>query len=188
MRLPNSKPMAAFADHRSYVYHGREVDRQVHLGQDLASLKGAEVPAANNGVVVFTGPLGIYGQSVILDHGRGLFSLYSHLSKINVAKGQKLNKGEMLGNTGATGMAGGDHLHFSIMIQGKFVNPLEWWDPHWIKDQVNRQLASAAPAKPAPAAAPAKPAPAAAPARPAAAKTKAAEPKVKEKTPKKKSN
>ena len=62
MRLPNSKPMAAFADHRSYLYQGREIDKQVHLGQDLASLEKAEVPAANNGVVVFTGPLGIYGQ------------------------------------------------------------------------------------------------------------------------------
>jgi murein DD-endopeptidase MepM/ murein hydrolase activator NlpD len=146
MRLPNSKPMAAFADHRSYLYKGREVDKQVHLGQDLASLEHAEVPAANNGVVVFTGPLGIYGQSVILDHGWGLFSLYSHLSQIKVEKGQKVNKGGILGNTGATGMAGGDHLHFSVLVQGKFVNPLEWWDPHWIKDQVNRQLATLVPA------------------------------------------
>ena len=85
-------------------------------------------------------------NSVILDHGWGLFSLYSHLSQIKVEKGQKVNKGAILGNTGATGMAGGDHLHFSIMVQGKFVNPLEWWDPHWIKDQVNRQLATVVPA------------------------------------------
>ena len=146
LRQPNSKPMAAFADHRSYMYKGREVDKQVHLGQDLASLEHAEVPAGNNGIVVFTGPLGIYGNSVILDHGWGLFSLYSHLSQIKVEKGQKVTKGAILGNTGATGMAGGDHLHFSIMVQGRFVNPLEWWDPHWIKDQVNRQLAAAVPA------------------------------------------
>ena len=172
MRLPNSKPMAAFADHRTYLYQGREIDKQVHLGQDLASLKKAEVPAANNGLVVFTGPLGIYGKSVILDHGWGLFSLYSHLSEIKVEKGQKLNKGDILGRTGATGMAGGDHLHFSIMVQGKFVDPLEWFDPHWIKDQVNRQLASVAPA--------------AAQTKPAATKTKAAAPKPKVKAPKKK--
>jgi murein DD-endopeptidase MepM/ murein hydrolase activator NlpD len=171
MRLPNSKPMATFADHRSYIYKGREIDKQVHLGQDLASLEKAEVPAANNGIVVFTGPLGIYGRSVIIDHGWGLFSLYSHLSEIKVEKDQKVNKGSILGNTGSTGMAGGDHLHFSIMVQGKFVNPLEWWDPHWIKDQVNRQLASVAPA--------------AATAKPAAVKTKAAGPKKKGKAPKK---
>lgn len=175
MRLPNSKPMAAFADHRSYMYKGREIDKQVHLGQDLASLENAEVPAANNGLVAFTGPLGIYGQSVILDHGWGLFSLYSHLSQIKAEKGQKVKKGDILGHTGDTGMAGGDHLHFSIMVQGKFVNPLEWWDPHWIKDQVNRQLASVLPT-----AVPPKPAPAATPDKPAAApKTKAAGPKPK---------
>ncbi|HAY20998.1 MAG TPA: hypothetical protein DCY27_02290 [Desulfobacterales bacterium] len=128
------------------MYQGREIDRQVHLGQDLASLEKALIPAANHGLVIFTGPLGIYGQSVVLDHGWGLCSLYSHLSEIRVEKGQRVNKGEVLGRTGATGMAGGDHLHFSVMIQGKFVNPLEWWDLHWIKDQVERQLAGIEPA------------------------------------------
>jgi murein DD-endopeptidase MepM/ murein hydrolase activator NlpD len=184
MRLPNSKPMAAFADHRSYMYKGKEVDKQVHLGQDLASLEHAEVPAANNGVVAFTGPLGIYGNSVMLDHGWGLFTLYSHLSQIRVEKGQQVNKGAILGNTGSTGMAGGDHLHFSVLVQGKFVNPLEWWDPHWIKDQVNRQLAIVIPA-----AATTKPA-AAAKARPAAATTKPTEaaPKAKVKHGKKKNS
>ncbi|MGQ9921248.1 MAG: M23 family metallopeptidase [Desulfobacca sp.] len=140
-RLPNSKPMASFADHRTYKYQGREIDRQVHLGQDLASLERAEVPAGNTGIVVFTGPLGIYGQSVIIDHGLGVFSLYSHLSEIGVEKGQKLQKGDILGRTGATGMAGGDHLHFAVMIHGHPVNPLEWWDAHWLKDQVYRQFA-----------------------------------------------
>ncbi len=150
-RLPNSKPMAGFADQRTYKYRGREVDKQVHLGQDLASLERAEVPAGNTGIVVSTGPLGIYGQSVILDHGLGLFSLYSHLSEIKVEKNQKVQKGDILGRTGATGMAGGDHLHFAVMIHGHPVNPVEWWDPHWLKDQVYRQLAivglPAAPAK-----------------------------------------
>ncbi len=152
LRLPNSKPMAAFADHRTYKYHGREIDKQVHLGQDLASLERAEVPAGNTGIVVFTGALGIYGQSVILDHGLGLFSLYSHLSEIKVERQQQVKRGDILGRTGASGMAGGDHLHFAIIIQGHFVNPLEWWDPHWLKDQIYRQFAVAgltvAPLKP----------------------------------------
>lgn len=140
LRLPNSKPMARFADHRIYLYQGREVDRQVHLGQDLASLERSPVPAANHGLVVFAGPLGIYGQTVILDHGQGIFSMYSHLSEMNVEKGRKVAKGEVLGRTGTTGLAGGDHLHFSMIVQGDFVNPIEWWDPHWLKDQVYRQL------------------------------------------------
>jgi murein DD-endopeptidase MepM/ murein hydrolase activator NlpD len=148
IRLPNSKPMARFADHRTYLFKGKEIDQQVHLGQDMASLKMAAVPAGNNGIVVFTGPLGIYGNTVFLDHGWGLFSMYSHLSQISVEKGQKVLKGAVLGRTGTTGMAGGDHLHFGMMIQGKFINPLEWLDPHWIKDQVNRQLTLTAAAVP----------------------------------------
>lgn len=149
LRLPNSKPMAGFADHRSYSYQGREIDRQVHLGQDLASLERAQVPVGNAGLVVFTGPMGIYGKAVIVDHGLGLFSLYSHLSEISVEKGQNVARGAILGRTGATGMAGGDHLHFAIMVHGKFVNPVEWWDAHWIKDQVHRQLAPVSAAGPA---------------------------------------
>lgn len=141
LRLPNSKPMAGFADHRTYMHNGREIDKQVHLGQDLASIERAEVPAGNTGVVVFTGPLGIYGNSVMIDHGLGLFSLYSHLSEIKVDKNQTVKRGEVIGRTGASGMAGGDHLHFAIMVHGHFVNPVEWWDPHWLKDQVNRQFA-----------------------------------------------
>ena len=140
-RLPNSKPMAGFADHRTYKHQGREIDQQVHMGQDLASLERAPVPAGNTGVVAFTGSLGIYGQSVIIDHGLGLFSLYSHLSEIKVEKNQQVRKGDTIGHTGSTGMAGGDHLHFAIMVQGHFVNPVEWWDSHWLKDQVYRQFA-----------------------------------------------
>ena len=75
LRLPNSAPLSGFADRRTYVYGGREIDHQTHLGFDLASLRGAPVPAANGGRVVFAGPLGIYGNTVILDHGLGLFSL-----------------------------------------------------------------------------------------------------------------
>lgn len=143
VRLPRSKPMASFADHRTYKYQGREIDKQVHLGQDLASLERAEVPAGNGGLVIFTGNLGIYGNTIVLDHGLGIFSLYSHLSEIKVSKNQKVQKGDILGHTGATGMAGGDHLHFAVAIHGHFVNPVEWWDAHWLKDQVYRQFALA---------------------------------------------
>lgn len=140
LRLPNSKPMAGFADHRTYYYQGQKIDHQIHLGQDLASLQQAEVPAANHGVVVLAEPLGIYGQTVILDHGWGLFSMYSHLSRMQVQSGQQVKRGEVIGRTGATGLAGGDHLHFSVIVQGQFVNPVEWWDAHWIKDNIERQL------------------------------------------------
>ncbi|MGZ5454346.1 MAG: M23 family metallopeptidase, partial [Candidatus Aminicenantales bacterium] len=93
-------------------------------------------PAANAGRVVFAGPLGIYGLTVVLDHGLGLFSMYCHLSQIDVALSQGVTRGETLGLSGSTGLAGGDHLHFTVLIHGTFVNPVEWWDAHWIRDNV----------------------------------------------------
>ena len=140
LRLPNSKPMASFAQDRTYYYNGKEVDRQIHLGVDLASLAQSRVPAGNSGIVVFAGPLGIYGNTVVIDHGCGLFSMYSHLSKIEVEVKKEVKRGDSLGRTGATGMAGGDHLHYAMMVQGVFVDPLEWWDPHWIRDNVDLKM------------------------------------------------
>lgn len=140
LRLPNSKPMASFAQDRTYFYNGQEVDRQIHLGVDLASLAQSPVPAANTGIVIFAGPLGIYGNTVLIDHGCGLFSMYSHLSQIKTEVKKEVQKGDIIGNTGSTGLAGGDHLHFSVLIHGMFVNPIEWWDAHWIKDNIEKKI------------------------------------------------
>ena len=136
----NGQTMARFADHRFYHYRGQRVDDKFHLGVDLASLTNAPVLASNRGTVVYADRLGIYGLAVVLDHGQGLASVYGHLSKIEVTLGQAVKKGETLGLTGDTGLAGGDHLHFSVMLQGIFVNPIEWWDPHWITDNVTKKL------------------------------------------------
>lgn len=135
-RLPNSANRAGFADHRKYVYKGKTIDNQYHLGTDLASLKNAPIPAANHGKVVHADAIGIYGRTIIIDHGFGLFSLYSHLNSIDVSVGQSVSKGDIIGNTGSTGLAGGDHLHFSILVQHTFVNPIEWWDSHWVQDNI----------------------------------------------------
>jgi hypothetical protein len=137
------KPMARYGDRRTYLYQGKTVDQQTHLGEDLASLVNSPVHASNNGVVVYAEPLGIYGNTVILDHGLGVYSSYSHLSKIDVKVGDRLEKGAMLGHTGTTGLAAGDHLHFAVNLQGEFVDPLEWWDAHWLKDQVEGVWAQA---------------------------------------------
>ena len=140
LRLPKSAPRAGFADQRTYTYNGKEIDRQIHLGADLASTKRAPVPAANGGVVMFADQLGIYGRTVFIDHGFGLFSMYAHLNQIMVKKGQSISKGEILGKTGTTGLAGGDHLHFGILIQDTFVNPIEWWDATWIKHNISSKI------------------------------------------------
>jgi hypothetical protein len=141
IRLQNAATMSRYADHRSYYYNGQKVDEQTHLGVDLASLAHSPIQAANHGKVVFAERLGIYGLTVVLDHGQGLASLYGHLSRINVSVGQEVKKGETIGLTGRTGLAGGDHLHFSIMVSGVFVNPIEWWDGHWINDNITIKLA-----------------------------------------------
>ncbi|MCK4425419.1 MAG: M23 family metallopeptidase, partial [Deltaproteobacteria bacterium] len=130
--LPNSAFKAGFGDKRQYFYKGKEIGRSYHMGSDLASISHAPVPAGNAGLVVFAGYLGIYGNTVILDHGLGLFSMYSHLSEIQVSAGDKVERGDTIGATGMTGLAGGDHLHFGMMVHGVFVNPLEWWDQKWI--------------------------------------------------------
>ena len=140
LRLANSKRMAGFADHRTYLYQGKKIDEQTHLGIDLAAYSRDKVTAANHGKVVFTDSLGIYGQTVIIDHGFGLFSMYSHLSRIDVQPDQIVAKNEPIGLTGNTGMAGGDHLHFGMLVHDTFVNPVEWWDASWIKNNITSKI------------------------------------------------
>jgi murein DD-endopeptidase MepM/ murein hydrolase activator NlpD len=139
----NTAVESAFADQRTYVYKGKEVDRQVHLGFDLASFMGTPIVAANRGKVLYADELGIYGNCVILDHGMGVQSLYAHLSSIGVKVGDTVEKAQELGRSGMTGLAGGDHLHFTMLVSGHMVNPVEWWDPHWIEDRILRKLKQA---------------------------------------------
>src|SRR5687768_730340 len=141
--MGNAQVESRFADRRTYFFDDKEIDRQVHLGFDLASLQRAPVLASNAGVVVFAEFLGIYGNCVIIDHGLGVQTLYAHLSTMNVKKGETVEKGREIGRTGATGLAGGDHLHFTILLQGTPVNPVEWWDQHWMDDRVFRKIKEA---------------------------------------------
>jgi hypothetical protein len=140
-QLANSQVEAHFADVRSYVYKGKKVDRQVHLGYDLAVTAHVPVLAANDGRVVWASDLGIYGNCVVLDHGYGLQSIYGHLSRIDVKVGDLVKKGQAMGHSGSTGLAGGDHLHFSMQVDGMQVNPVEWFDAHWIHDRILSKLA-----------------------------------------------
>src|SRR5438552_12660602 len=143
VQLGNSQVEASFADHRTYFYKGKEVDQQTHLGFDLAVTSNVAVIAANDGTVLNASWLGIYGNCVVLDHGMGVQSLYGHLSSFDVKVGDAVAKGQPLGRSGMTGLAGGDHLHFTMLVGGRAVNPVEWWDPHWIEDRVDRKLSEA---------------------------------------------
>lgn len=139
-QLANTAVQSGFADHRTYVHGGNEIDQQVHLGFDLASTANAPVRTANAGTVVFADYLGIYGNCVVVDHGMGLQSLYAHLSSLRVARGESVTVDQVLGQSGQTGLAGGDHLHFAMLLGGRPVTPVEWWDPHWIEDRIHRKL------------------------------------------------
>lgn len=140
---PNTKVFANYPEERTYLVDGRTVDTQWHLGIDLASNRQSPVQASNAGRVVFTGPNGIYGNMVVLDHGLELFTVYAHLSEIAVKVGQTVSQGESLGRSGETGLAGGDHLHFAVVIHGVYTHPLEWWDDHWLRDRVAKPLTDA---------------------------------------------
>jgi murein DD-endopeptidase MepM/ murein hydrolase activator NlpD len=140
VQLSNSKVEAAFADRRTYLYKGERVDRQDHVGFDLSVVQQTPIEAANDGKVIYADYFGIYGNAVMIDHGAGLISLYGHLSSVGVKPGQMVKKKDIVGKSGATGMAGGDHLHFGLFLRGVPVNPTEWWDEKWINDHVLGRL------------------------------------------------
>lgn len=139
-QLANTQVEALFADIRSYMHEGRKVDEQAHLGFDLSKVARAPVLAANHGRVVFAGELGIYGKCVVIDHGYALQSIYAHLSEVSVSAGQQVRRRDPIGRSGETGLAGGDHLHFSMQIDGVQTNPLEWWDAKWIEEKISARL------------------------------------------------
>lgn len=166
-QLRNSKVTSQFAEKRSYFVEGKQISQATHYGFDLATTLNSPVTASNSGRVVFADDLGIYGGCVIVDHGFDLFTLYGHLSRIDVKPGDDVKKGQPIGLSGSTGLAGGDHLHFATLLGGVYVDPVEWWDPKWIREKVDALLAPA-PAAPAVAAEPGGPAAVSAPPAPAA--------------------
>jgi len=139
-QMTNSAVEAGFADARTYTYEGEAIDNQTHLGFDLASLRQAPIEAANRGTIVYADYLGIYGNCVIVDHGLGVQSLYAHLSGIDVQVGQTVEKNAVLGRSGQTGLAGGDHLHFTMLVNGEQVTPVDWWSAQWVEDRILRKL------------------------------------------------
>jgi murein DD-endopeptidase MepM/ murein hydrolase activator NlpD len=140
IRQPHSQAESNFADVRNYIYHGKKIDQQVHLGYDLAVTQHVGVQASNDGKVVYAAPLGIYGNCIVVDHGYGLQTIYGHLSRIDVHVGDMVKQGQVMGLSGMTGMAGGDHIHFAMQLDGVQIDPKEWWDPHWIKDHIAKRV------------------------------------------------
>ena len=141
--LKDAAVVAHFGDHRKYYYHGDFISQAYHLGLDMASHAMAPIKTKNSGTVVFAGDNGLYGNNLIISHGLGLYTLYGHCSSFEVAKGDRVEPGEKIANTGKTGYAMGDHLHFGVLVQGIEVRPQEWMDKEWIKLNINDIIKSA---------------------------------------------
>jgi murein DD-endopeptidase MepM/ murein hydrolase activator NlpD len=97
--------------------------RSPHSGLDIAAASGVEITATAAGTVLATGDYFFNGNTVLLDHGQGLISMYCHMSKISVEVGDKLNQGETLGEVGMTGRVTGPHLHWSVSLNNTRVDP-----------------------------------------------------------------
>lgn len=143
LQLPGSAVMAYFGDYRTFTYNGKQLTHEYHMGVDFASIAHAKVPAANSGFVVYTGRIGVYGNCILIDHGFGIFSLYGHLQDFLVKKGDFVQKGQIIAHTGSTGLAEGDHLHFGMLVDGYYVNPIEWLDASWIINNIERKISDA---------------------------------------------
>lgn len=135
--LPRAAVKANFGDFRTYVDGNKQkIDEQTHMGLDLASVAHAEVPASQDGRVVWVDYLGIHGNMILIEHGLGLMTQYSHLSEYSVKVGDVVKAGQIIGRTGTSGLAGGDHLHFGVLVGGIPVQPLEWLDASWVKNNI----------------------------------------------------
>jgi len=139
-RMTNAATFAQFGERRHYYYNDQKIDEAWHLGMDWASTKRADVIVTNPGKVIFKDYLGIYGDTIIVDHGLGVASLYAHTSSQNVEVNDEVKTGDKIANTGSTGAVFGDHLHFGMLVQGIEVNPNEWLDYEWIKVNLTKTI------------------------------------------------
>jgi murein DD-endopeptidase MepM/ murein hydrolase activator NlpD len=104
-------------------------ESEFHRGLDISAQRGTPVRAPASGVVAFAGNGGEYGNTVILDHGRDLRSLYGHLQEIKVKNGERIERGDVIALTGNTGRTSGPHLHYEIQVHGQAVDPRQFlWD------------------------------------------------------------
>ncbi len=137
--LKNAAKVASYGDHRHYYYGDKsnEVSESYHVGLDMASTKMAQILSSNDGQVVFADYNGIYGNMPMIDHGMGLYTLYGHCSNILLQDGDDVAGGSPIAQTGLSGLALGDHLHFGVLVQGIEVRPEEWMDKKWIRDNID---------------------------------------------------
>ena len=120
---PIDAPMTSPYGYRVHPVYGT---RRLHAGIDLGAPRGTPIAASNDGAVIFAGVQGGYGNTVIVDHGGGITTLYAHLSSFGSALGDTVSRGDIVGYVGATGTATGNHLHFEVRVNGGPVNPVNY--------------------------------------------------------------
>ena len=140
--LAKGAAVASFADHRIFFMDERQVSESWHMGLDLASVANADIKESNYGKVVFAQENGIFGLNLGIYYGFGLYGIYGHCSATQLSVGSDVKPGDTLAQTGTSGFAFGDHLHFGMVVQGVDVRPEEWMDSKWIKDNVSDVLES----------------------------------------------
>jgi len=131
---------SGFADQRRYLYSNGSADASIHGGLDLGGAAGTPVLACAPGRVVFAQPRIVTGNTVVLEHLPGLFSIYMHLSSIDTTEGSVLGAGDLVGKLGSTGLSTGPHLHWEMRVGLQSVNP-EYWlsrpilDKEWLSGE-----------------------------------------------------
>jgi hypothetical protein len=133
--LKNAAVVARFGDHRLFYRRSKNstLSESYHLGLDLASTSMADITTTNDSKVVFNSFNGIYGNMVVLYHGLGIYTLYGHCTTSNTTVGEMVKAGSVIAQSGKTGLALGDHLHFGVLVQGIEVRPEEFMDKRWLK-------------------------------------------------------
>lgn len=138
---PGGTPRFNFGDKLNYTFDGEKIGSAVQLGFEFALPRNkADVVAANDGVVIFSDNLGIYGRMIGIDHGLGIVSLYGHLEQVFVAKGEKVERGQRIALGGETGLSTGTNIYYEMRVHGIPVDPREWWDTAWFYSHVDSKL------------------------------------------------
>ena len=123
MALPSTGYISSPFGYRSHPLLGR---RRLHTGMDFAAGYGSTIRAADSGTVIYSGWYGGYGKTVIINHGKGITTLYAHSSRLYVKSGQSVRRGESIAAIGSTGLSTGPHLHFEVRKNGIPVNPAKY--------------------------------------------------------------
>jgi len=141
-RQPGFTRLYGFGETQNYELDGFGGGVVVSGGTGYSSLQARPVRAANEGIVVFCDRLGPWGETVVLDHGFGLSSVYSNLSKCSVPEGKRVSANDVVGQSGRSGLFQFSGVHFEIRVHGVPVRPEEWWDRRWLRDHLSKKIDS----------------------------------------------